>query len=238
MKDLKLAKEEKILKEYLYSTRAQKGLGGGKKTIDKKLIITNKRVISESKSEYTIIRKEMPLFACDYITSSYAKQTTSLAGAIVCMVIGLIAIIVSFVLKEQMYKLIPLALGIVLIAIGIILLVLALLKKSASVEIRIAGKEAEHSLLSVGSSNMTRTKGAKKIKIIVDRETSETMINEIGALLLDIKSGNFELEPETAESKAEEETEEKEEKDSLEETKEEVVSDEVTAEHDDYPTEE
>ena len=223
--ELKLAKDEKIIKEYLYSTRAQKGLGGSKNALEKKLIVTTKRVISESKSSLTVIRKEIPLEACDYITSSYSKQATSLIGAIVCFVIGIIGIIASFALGDSVYKYIPLGLGALLIALGVVLLVLFLIKKSASVEIRIAGKLAEHNLLSVGSSNMGSHKKAKKIKIIVDRNTSEIMVNEIGALLLDVKAGDIsayeEKEPAKEESKEETPLEE-----AKEETKEETTSEE------------
>ena len=209
--ELKLAKDEKIIKEYLYSTRAQKGLGGGKNSLEKKLIVTTRRVISESKSELTVIRKEIPLEACDYITSSYSKQATSLIGAIVCFVIGLIGIIASFVVKDEIYKFIPLGVGAILIALGIVLLVLFFIKKSASVEVRIAGKLSEHSLLSVGSSNMGSRKKAKKIKIIVDRHSSEIMVNEIGALLIDVKAGNIEAYEEKEEPKEESKEEEKKE---------------------------
>ena len=191
--ELLLAKDEKIIKSYLYSNRSQKGLGGGKYSLDKKLIITNKRVISESKSKVTVIRKEVPLSACDYISSSYAKQSRSIVGTIVCIVLALIGFVAYFIIKENMYKLIALGVGAFFIILALILFILFLLKKNAYVELEIGGKKRENNLLSVGSSNMVlnNKKKNKTIKIVVDRKISEAMINEIGALLLNTKAGIF-----------------------------------------------
>ena len=225
--ELKLAKNEKIIKEYFYSTRAQKGFGGKKNTLDKRLIITNKRVINEAKSSLSVIRKEVPIEACDYIMTSFSKQARSLLGAIVCLIIGIIGAIAYFIVEQNYVKLGALGVGVLFLIIGIILLISFFMKKNASVEVIIAGKMEEHNLLSVGSSNMSSSrKIAKRIKLIVDRKTSEIMINEIGALLLDVKSG-VSLEPEKEEIK-EMPAFEKKDEDFVEAKEDEVIEEEIT----------
>ena len=205
--DLMLSKGEQIVKEFQYGEKKQKGLFAGKKNnVKRSLIVTNKRIVSQSQGQNTTARKEIPLSAADYVTSSFTKHQFSIVPAIILAIFGLAALIAGLVMSNQkpsggsssssdmtnqIIGFILLGLGGLFLILAIILLFVFLFNRSAGVEIIIAGKCLETQLLDVASSNLKPSKKAKLFKIIVKKEIAFPMINELGALLLDLKAGNL-----------------------------------------------
>lgn len=179
---LQLAKNETILKKYNYSL--QKSKSG---SLENNLIITDKRIISESVSEKSVLRKEMPVAAADYIGSTYAANNATLIIGLAILVLGITLIIVGAV-SEMVAGII---IGIIAIVAGVVVLVLALLKRGAAVTLQISGKMGEHNLMSVGASTLSSRKKINSVKIKVNKEESLKMIDEIGALLIGIKEGTY-----------------------------------------------
>ena len=199
--NLLLSKGEQVIKEFQYGEKKAKGLFAGKKNnVKRSLIVTNKRIVSQSEGPNTTARKEIPLSAADYVTSSFTKKQRSLVPAIIALVFGLIALIAGLVIKtkngsgDPIMAMVIVQIGLLVIGgglliLGIVLLILYFISKTAGVEIVIAGKCLETQLLSVSSSNLQVGKKVKLFKIVVNREVAYPMINELGALLLDLKAG-------------------------------------------------
>ena len=197
--ELLLSKGEEIVKTWEYGEKKAKGLFSSKKNnVKRSLIVTNKRIVSQSQGANTTARKEIPLSSADYVTSSFTKKQLSFIPAIVAAVFGLILLIVGLVIKgkdeydkilmpQYIFKLGFIALGAILLIVAIVLLILFFVNRSAGVEIIIAGKCLETQLMNVASSNLAKAKKAKLFKIIVNKEIAFTMINELGAILLDLK---------------------------------------------------
>ena len=82
--------------------------------------------------------------------------------------------------------------GLILTAINVLVYIFSL---GGAVLITIGGRRPEIELLTLGASNMVDSKGTESIKIKVDRHVSETMVNELGAVIMNINDGAFEAAP-------------------------------------------
>ena len=180
--ELKLANNEQIVKTYTYSTRSIKS-NAGKENVNNNLIITNKRIINESVSKKTVIRKEIPVEAADYVYTVFATQGITLLVAIIAAVAGVLSLIIGVTTDMTILT----VLGIVMLVIAVAAVIKFFLNKGAGVMVEISGKMGEHSLMQMGTSSLTKSVRLRKLKIKVDKSVSEAMVNEIGALLLDLK---------------------------------------------------
>lgn len=182
--NFKLATNESIIKSYNYSSKELKSKGPAKQEpLQNSLIITNKRIIEETVSDKTIIRKEIPVQAADYVSTSYAASATSLMIAIALAVLGIVGIIIGAMAFPPL-----IFIGVISLVMCVIMLVLYFLRRGAGVTVEISGKMGEHSLISMGASSMAAANKIKRIKIKVDKTVAQTMVNEIGAILLDVKA--------------------------------------------------
>lgn len=201
---LKLAKNEIIIKRFDYTTRKIKNS-------KRSLIVTNKRIISEIMDRNSVMRKEIPVSEAEYISTSYANTKSSLLAFILFLILAIVAGIVGWKVELPVpymnYGLYGLA-GLFLL-LACIMLGKFFKNRAASVEITISGKKMETQVFSLGSSNMSSKSKAKDLKIQIDRNQSIAMVNELGAVLIDVKNQSLdELLGGVKEEKAPEEVKE------------------------------
>ena len=188
MEQLRLANNEKIVKNYDYSTLSR---GFFKKHIvQNSLTVTDKRVVLQSVSEHSISRKEIPVSSAEYIDASYATKGRSLLATILTGILMIACLIMSFVFKSDTIDvgalmLIPAALFFVLTVINLLKFIFAL---GGAVVVVIGGRRPEINLISLGASTMIEGKGAASMKIKVNREIAPVMVNELGAVIMDINN--------------------------------------------------
>lgn len=180
---LKLAKNEIIIKRFDYTTRKIKNS-------KRSLIVTNKRIISEIMDRNSVMRKEIPVSEAEYISTSYANTKSSLVAFILFLILAIVTGIVGWKVELPVhymnYGLYGLA-GLFLL-LSCIMLGKFFKNRAASVEITISGKKMETQVFSLGSSNMSSKSKAKDLKIQIDRNQSIAMVNELGAVLIDVKN--------------------------------------------------
>ena len=209
MEQLRLANNEKIVKNYDYSTVTQ-GIFN-KEVTQNSLTVTNKRVVLQSVSNHVAARKEIPVSAAEYVDATFAKNGRSLLKTILCGILTIAFLVVFFVLNGKLNQasdavgsygaeadfggialimLIPAAIALIFTIINVLIYIFSL---GGAVLITIGGRRSEVTLLTLGASNMVEGKGSDSIKIKVDRNVSETMVNELGAVIMDINAGVYDV---------------------------------------------
>lgn len=182
----KLANNESVLKEYKYSNKKV-----GKDVTENTLTVTNKRIISESSGKNGIVRKEIPIKAAEYVTTQFGMSNGSLIGVILFAIIAVALMIIGGV--EEINILIYI--GAVFIVFCILAIIVFFMKRKTSVTVVISGLYPENNLMNLASSTVTaRSMRRKKVKIKVNREVAGTMVNEIGALIINAKESEIEEE--------------------------------------------
>ncbi len=209
MEQLRLANNEKIVKNYDYST-VTKGIFK-KDVTQNSLTVTNRRVVLQSVSNHVAARKEIPVSAAEYVDATFAKNGRSLLKTILCGILTIAFLVVFFIVNGKLNEaaeavdeavgatadfsglalLLLIPAGIALIA-TIINLLIYIFSLGGAVLITIGGRRSEVTLLTLGASNMVESKGSESIKIKVDRSVSETMVNELGAVIMNINDGAYE----------------------------------------------
>ena len=180
--DFLLAKNEEVLKEYDYSVTKK-----NRKKIQNTLYVTNKRIINESSGVQGFSREEIPVEAVDYIDVNYTTIQKSIIGIIICILLA-IGCVVGAIMSKINY--IYIGTG-VFALLAIILLILFLLSRTARFTLVLSGKMYQSSLLSVTAS-IGKPK-IKSLKIKVDKDTSKKMLEEIGAMILDVKNNKCDV---------------------------------------------
>lgn len=196
--DFQLSSGEKIIREFEYGK--SKSSGG---TLRRSLIVTNKRIISQVQGKGTIARKEIPLSSAEYVTTAVSNARLSLLSVIIFGLLAIAFAVVSFIFPNfgmeitfmpmETLQLIGYGVAGAFALLAIVFLLLFLFKKAGGVEVIIAGRCAETELLSLSSvsgSAAKRTVGA--FKISVHKDAAYALVNELGALILDLKSGSYE----------------------------------------------
>ena len=214
MEQLRLGNNEKIVKNYDYST-VTKGIFK-KEVTTNSLTVTNRRIVLQSVSNHVASRKEIPVSSAEYVDATFAKNGRSLLKTILCGIITVAFLVGFFVINSKMNQLVggaeginPVAIiflvaagvGLIMTAINVLVYIFSL---GGAVLITIGGRRPEIELLTLGASNMVDAKGTDSIKIKVDRHVSETMVNELGAVIMNINDGAFEAAPAAPAAPAEE----------------------------------
>lgn len=181
-----LAKEETVVKEWEYAT--SKGKAG--KT-SHTLTVTNKRIITQSKSPRKTTREEIPVGAVKSVSVSH--EMASLFWAIVFFVFGALFVIFSFSEGkgnedgEFITKILMWALAAFFIYLGIMRL------KQGRFSLTFSYQKGGE-FLSVGAMRMMKSplpifKGlfGKKLKVNVNNEAAEEILETIGALVIENK---------------------------------------------------
>ena len=197
MSELKLAVGEEIVKSFNYSEQKVKGKGvtSYSDNIERQLIVTNKRIVHRMEGEKVLAQKEMPIDAADYVYSRYGLAMRNLLVPFILILLGIGMILLNkFLLKEIIGKNILLYVGIATIVIGVVAFIILILNSRSSVYIEISGKMPEYDLIKIGASNLLTRKsaGAKKITVRVMKEVALQMVNELGALIIQLKEASKE----------------------------------------------
>ena len=197
MSELKLAVGEEIVKSFNYSEQKVKGKGvtSYSDNIERQLIVTNKRIVHRMEGEKVLAQKEMPIDAADYVYSRYGLAMRNLLVPFILILLGIGMILLNkFLLKEIIGKNILLYVGIGAIVIGVVAFIILIINSRSSVYIEISGKMPEYDLIKIGASNLLTRKsaGAKKITVRVMKEVALQMVNELGALIIQLKEASKE----------------------------------------------
>ena len=163
-----LAKDEVLIKQYDYASAGSK-----KDAVMHSVIITDRRIISQEIGERTFVRDEMPLDHADYIATDYDSYKKDFGLTIIMFAYGF---------------LMPTVLGIVTFVLGVVAMVVALKTRGASAQLEIRSRQPVYEMLSFSANGVKTNNNLEKLKIKVDKDVAERMLNEIGALILDYKN--------------------------------------------------
>ena len=159
--DLICGKNETIIKSWDYAL--------GKRGSERKnynLTATDKRIISSNESKTSFERTE--IYLSDIKSLNYSFEKNGILKAILLLILGIIT-------------------AVALIGIFLIVAAVKLLRaKSFALTITTYGHEIEG--ISFGVSSLGRRKKRGKIKIFVHKKVAMEIINELGAIVLDVKS--------------------------------------------------
>ncbi len=173
-----LSKDEGVVKEWKYAI-SKKGV---EKT-EASLLVTNKRVVHDIKNYHSISRTELPLKEIKSV--HYYSNSKFGIGAILAIILGVVAAIAGFVLMGQAggvagIAAIPIVFGVILVIAGII----GLSKSAFNMVLYTHGMFTE--VLNIGASAIkSKRKKAAKVKIKVDKNVAAEIIDSLGAIILD-----------------------------------------------------
>ena len=173
-----LANGEKIIKDWDYAK--QKGGAGLAGKIKKTLTVTNKRIVHEVHSNVARTHQEIPLNAVKSISMSSVRKVPT--GAILAIILGIVAIAASFALPE-----VQPAIQFSILGVGALLFIIGVLGLGhGAFTLEIATKGLEGSSLYVGTSSLgSRKKKIKKVKMKVDLKVVDDIMDTLGAILID-----------------------------------------------------
>ena len=160
--ELICGKNESIIKSWDYALEKK---GSERKTFN--LTATDKRIISSAESKTSFERRE--IYLADVKSLSFNFERNGMFKAILLLILGIITAVAL---------------------VGIFLIVAAvniLRAKSFALTIVTYGEESEG--ISLGASALTKKKSKGKLKVIVHKKDAMEIMNELGAIVLDVKSG-------------------------------------------------
>ena len=190
MEQIKLAAGESVAKVYTYGRTV---VGKKRRTIDESLIVTNKRVIYQSIGDRCVKRKEIPVSAAEYVGTKYTTESGSLVFSVIFFILAAASAAVAIINPLPKYLWVFLSVLALSLIIGSLLAVAYIRSLRGAVEVVISGRAAEYKLVSVGMSNLkARAAEATRVSIMVDRSAALEMVNELGAVLINVRSQNAE----------------------------------------------
>lgn len=186
MMETMLAKDEVLIKQYDYAVTKTKH-----DIVMHSVIVTDRRIISQQQGKRTFARDEMPIDHADYILTDFDSYKSSVTLSVIMFVLSVLLAVGGFVWSRFVdgtyWFLIPSGLAVVAVVFAIITLVVALTRKGASAELEIRSRQPVYELLSFSANGMKTSSRMEKLKIKVDKEVAEQMLNEIGALILEYR---------------------------------------------------
>ena len=192
MKQIKLAAGESVAKIYSYGKIAS---ARKKNAVENSLIVTNKRVIYQSLGKKTASRKEIPVEAAEYIETKYTTLRAGIFLAILSLLLGAALLVFGLqlfpipLIAEYNLALPLMIAGGVFLALSLFLIIRFIwCRRRGAVEVIISGRLMENELLSFGVSSLKVKKRAARLRVKVDKRVAVDMINELGALLINIRS--------------------------------------------------
>lgn len=181
-----LAKDEVLIKQYDYAVTKSKD-----DTVMHSVIVTDRRIISQQQGKRSFERDEMPIDHADYIFTDFDSCKRSVALSVFLFVLSVLLAAGGFVWSRFVdgtyWFLIPSGLAVVAVIFAIVALIVAISKKSASAELEIRSRQPVYEFLSFSANGMKNSSRIEKLKIKVDKEVAEQMLNEIGALILEYR---------------------------------------------------
>ncbi len=171
--ELKLGKDEQIIKSWDYAISSKMLQAKGKK-IQSNLTVTNKRIVASQYNDVYLKRDEIPLAAVKNISGEY--RTARKFWPIVKLIIG-----------------IPLCL--LIVGIKIVKGAIAQLR-AADFDLIITTSGVEGSSLGLGAFSFApakgglfaKLKGLFKTKVRVSKEASKEILDELGAIVVDAQA--------------------------------------------------
>ena len=184
--EIMLAKDEILIKQYDYAVTKSKH-----DTVMHSVIVTDRRIISQEQGGRSFERDEMPIDHADYILTDFDSYKRSVALSVFLFVLSVLLAVGGFVwsrfVEGTYWFLIPSGLAVVAVIFAVIALVVSLTKNGASAELEIRSRQPVYELLRFSANGMKPSKRIEKLKIRVDKEVAEQMLNEIGALILEYR---------------------------------------------------
>lgn len=185
--EITLAKDEVLIKQYDYASTKSKH-----DVVIHSVIVTDRRIIAQEQGERSFSRDEMPLDHADYIITDFDSYKKPVMLAIVLFIISAVlavgGLVWSLIAKDTYWFLIPTGLSVVALVFAIIALILALAKKGAMAELEIRSRQPAYEMFSFCANGIKPITRFDKLRIKVDRDVAEQMLNEIGALILNYKN--------------------------------------------------
>lgn len=178
-----LAKDEVVLREYDYAIVKSK-----KNEVLHSVILTDRRIIAQEQGPRSFARKEMPIEHADYISTNFDSYKHGVAFAVLLLTLSVLLAVGGFVwsrFTDLRWFLIPSCLAVVALVFGVIVLILSISNKGASAELEIRSRTPIYEMLSVSANGMRAESKVDKIKIKVDKDIAEQLLNEIGAIVVE-----------------------------------------------------
>lgn len=192
---MKLAQNEKIIKETCYAESKDRGLTASKE--EHWIILTNKRIVSLRKKKGTQLGMEdfaadisKEICIKDVVGVSSNFKTKSNLGAYALMALGVIAGIILLILLKNIHIVLGIIAGIIFAAIIILKGYKMLNQYTLSIDVTTRGVISN--ALHIGSGKIISRKRAnldvvdldlKEVKI--DKKAISEIINEIGSIIVD-----------------------------------------------------
>ncbi|MBO5851859.1 MAG: hypothetical protein J6R29_05965 [Clostridia bacterium] len=162
-----LAKNETLIKEWKYGTKTQKKL-----VTDSTLIITDKRIISETSNKNYISRSEIPVNCVKSVSGSHKTPS-----------------------KLPAYLLIGFGIPLCLVIVGIFMIMAGLERlKAGEFELCIATEGLEGEPLEVGYTsglkslfNRRKARKAPKVKVRINNAICHEIVETIGSIIIENK---------------------------------------------------
>lgn len=192
---MKLAQNEKIIKETCYAVSKDRGLTASKE--EHWIILTNKRIVSLRKKKGTQLGMEdfaadisKEICIKDVVGVSSNFKTKSNLGAYVIMALGVIAGIMAFMLLKNIHIFVGI-IGFILVG-GLLVLLGFKRLNQYTLSIDVTTRGVISNALHIGSGKIISRKRAnldvvdldlKEVKI--DKKAISEIINEIGSIIVD-----------------------------------------------------
>lgn len=197
---LTYGKCEEFIKTYRYYSTSTKDKEVGE--VERSLIITTKRIVLESTNKSGFSRDEIPVELIDKVYTNFYRSKKSMIG-LTLLIFGVITAALSLLIGSKLdvvfsrfnYALI--GFGSFLIVLGLLYLILK--KSKQAFKLTFFSTKQFYNFSSISGENyMIRErkakKQAKKIKVISKvTPAAVVMLNELNALLIDIKDFNFQI---------------------------------------------
>ncbi|MBQ7323682.1 MAG: hypothetical protein IJW96_03870 [Clostridia bacterium] len=196
---LVFAKDERVVKSYDYATvSTTKGLSEDREV--KSLIITNKRIIHRCSSHKHIVQSEMPITKATYFECAYqsVRHPGMLflcilflllgAGAFVGMNFIPLEVIPTVLMDKMIY------LPIALLVISLLFFIIWLVTKKGAINCTFSTDGMKQPVMQVASNPLVdllkkfSKKQKGKVKVVVDAHACAGMVDELGAVLLNIQA--------------------------------------------------
>lgn len=196
--ELIIARNEELIKIYRFYSSSTNTKEEGE--VQKNLIVSNKRIVIESNNASGFSREELPLASIDRIDTRFYYAKRGKFGLLILILgivlngLSLIEIIkTSFGTYNYLLNLI----GTVLVVLGIIFFIIK--KPKQAFKLTFYSYEEFHNLSSISGENFItkeRKRTSEKTVKIKSKVTpaARVMINELNALLIDLKDFNFQVD--------------------------------------------
>ena len=199
---IKLAKDEKIVRTYDYATSTSKGLSGSTST--KTLVVTNKRIIhreaGHGAGNESLNTSEMPVEAAKYINTFFAKVRFPIY-LVLALIFALAGVALTVAIPDVDLQSI---IWIPFLLMTVLFIVIFIFKKKLTFTCTIDTDTYITPAFTFSSfSGNTATKGlgfkyaksnkTKSVKVIVNNHIARQMADELGYVIMAVKSGDFDL---------------------------------------------